>query len=55
MSDTVKHVIKEGSRQHVLSWHGGIVNGRSVAWTRCSEPNCEINKIAPKEAWRRVR
>ena len=32
----VKHILKEGSRYHVLSWdnHG----------THCNEPNCEINK-----------
>lgn len=49
---TVKHPPhKEGSRWHVLSYHGGIVNGRSVAWTRCSEKSCEINKIARDAAW----
>lgn len=30
-----KHIIKEGSRKHVVSYDS---NG-----SRCSEPNCEIN------------
>jgi hypothetical protein len=33
---TVKHIIKDGSRYHVLSW--------SEIGTHCSEPECEINK-----------
>ncbi len=32
----VKHIIKEGSREHVISYNS---EGR-----KCSEPNCEINK-----------
>ena len=35
-----KHIIKEGSRVHVLHWD---TNG-----VHCSEPNCEINKKEPK-------
>ena len=30
-----KHIIKEGSREHVLSWDS---SGR-----HCSDPGCEIN------------
>jgi hypothetical protein len=33
---TEKHIVKEGSRHHVVWWDS---NGR-----HCSEPNCEINK-----------
>ena len=32
----MKHITKEGSREHVISWSS---EGR-----RCSEPNCEVNK-----------
>ena len=32
----LKHVIKEGSREHVIWWNS--------KGTHCSEPNCEINK-----------
>lgn len=37
---TVKHIIKDGARFHVLAWdtHG----------QKCSEPNCEVNKARPK-------
>lgn len=31
----VKHITKEGSRQHVIHWD---TQGR-----HCSEPNCEVN------------
>ena len=31
-----KHIIKEGSRRHVLYWN---TNGK-----HCSEPDCEINQ-----------
>ncbi len=34
----VKHVICEGSRQHVVSW--------STKGPRCSEPACEMNLAA---------
>lgn len=33
--NVVKHVIKEGSRQHVVHW--------DTQGTHCSEPDCEIN------------
>lgn len=36
----VPHVIEEGSREHVISYH--LINGKAVI--RCSEPNCEENK-----------
>jgi len=36
----VKHIYKEGSREHVLSYH--LVNDKAVI--KCSEPECEINK-----------
>lgn len=36
MKKYVKHIIKEGSREHVLSWDS---NGR-----RCSCKDCEVNK-----------
>lgn len=36
----IKHVIKQGSREHVISYHGT----RNGAIERCSEKNCEINK-----------
>jgi len=32
----VKHIVKEGSREHVIYWD---TNG-----SHCSEPNCEINQ-----------
>lgn len=35
-----KHVIKEGTRVHVLSF--ALYRGKG--YTRCSEPLCEINK-----------
>jgi hypothetical protein len=35
----VKHIIKEGARYHVTSWHGSE-NG---ATSHCSEPDCENN------------
>jgi len=35
-NDTEKHIIKEGSRHHVLWWDS---NG-----SHCSVKNCEINK-----------
>lgn len=38
-----KHIFKEGSRYHVLSWHGGIRDGRWTSWRTCSEQNCEVN------------
>lgn len=42
MSKTyVKHIVKQGSREHVTSYHG-MSNGNS--YERCSEPNCEKNK-----------
>lgn len=34
-----KHIIKEGSRKHVISYH--LQDGKAI--DRCSEPNCEIN------------
>ncbi len=36
-----KHIIKEGSRYHVLSWDS---NGR-----HCSNPKCEVNSCYAKE------
>ena len=36
----VPHVVKEGSREHVISYHH-TKNGSMI---KCSEPNCEINK-----------
>lgn len=35
-SEGAKHITKNGSREHVLSWdtHG----------VHCSEPECEVNK-----------
>ena len=35
-SNIEHHIICEGWRRHVISWHGS----KKV----CSEPNCEINK-----------
>lgn len=35
--DPRKHIFREGSTVHVLSWHNG--------YSRCSEPQCEINKV----------
>ncbi len=34
-----KHIVKEGSREHVISYH--LVNGESKQV--CSEKDCEIN------------
>lgn len=39
---TEKHIVCDGAYFHVLSWGGGP-NG---VWTRCSEPNCEVNRPA---------
>lgn len=39
---TEKHEVCSGARFHVLSY--------SSKGVRCSEPNCEINKVAIKEA-----
>ena len=36
MKDIVEHIVKEGSREHVISW--------SNKGAECSEPNCEINE-----------
>ncbi len=33
---TVKHIIKEGSREHVVWWDNNGIH--------CKEKNCEINK-----------
>ena len=42
---SVKHPPhEEGSRQHVISWHGVYRNGRIHGERRCSDPNCEINR-----------
>jgi hypothetical protein len=40
-SKWIPHIIKEGSREHVVCWDS---NGR-----HCSEPNCEVNKPLPDE------
>jgi len=34
---TEKHIVQDGARFHVLSWN--------TIGTRCSEPNCEVNKV----------
>lgn len=36
---SVQHVICEGSREHVLSWH--LTNKGAI--TKCSHPKCEVN------------
>ena len=36
-----KHIIKEGSRHHVLYWD---TNGK-----HCSEPDCEVNQRKERE------
>jgi hypothetical protein len=36
----VPHIIKEGSRKHVISYHGTADGAKQV----CNVPNCEINK-----------
>ncbi len=47
---TVKHPAhQEGSRDHVLSYHGGIIRSRRIAWVRCSEPACEVNEEARRD------
>jgi len=51
----IKHIVKEGSKDHVLSWDS---NG-----THCSEPNCEINSVKQlymkekdgKRIWKEIR
>ena len=35
----VKHILKEGARYHVISWHGS----KNGATSHCSEPDCEEN------------
>jgi hypothetical protein len=47
----IKHVHCEGMRFHVLRW-SGYGNGfgrRCIAITRCSEPDCIVNKIADEQ------
>lgn len=37
---------QEGSRHHVISYHGGLKSGSPwewTAWRTCSEPRCELN------------
>lgn len=47
MRKWIEHIIKENSRNHVISWDN--------FGAKCSEPNCEINKArkgrkqAPKD------
>ena len=36
----MKHICKEGSREHVVSYY--LINGKVIM--KCSEPNCCINK-----------
>ena len=36
-----KHIVKEGSREHVVSWYSK--NGKS--YRKCSRKNCELNKL----------
>ena len=38
-----KHVVCDGARYHVLSYHG-TTEGAAV---RCSEKNCELNRSHP--------
>lgn len=38
---TIKHIVQDGSRYHVLSW--------STDGTTCSEPDCEINRERDSE------
>ena len=45
-----KHIIKEGSRNHVINWFGEIqMDGTIKSREVCSEPNCEVNKEEEKE------
>lgn len=45
----VPHIHKEGSRQHVLSYHGNVdINGQTYATVQCSEPTCEYNEPIKK-------
>lgn len=39
-----KHIIEEGSRQHVISYQLYKGRGQEI----CSEPNCEVNKDLEK-------
>lgn len=47
----VKHIHCDGARFHVLRWllYGGIFGDRGITITRCSEPDCIVNKIADEE------
>lgn len=47
----IKHVHCNGARFHVLRWlgYGGGFMRKSIAITRCSEPNCIVNKIADEQ------
>ena len=36
----VKHILEEGARYHVISWHGS----KNDATSYCSEPDCEENR-----------
>ncbi len=41
----MEHIIKEGSRKHVISWFGEIQTDGTIKSGRvCSEPDCKINK-----------
>jgi hypothetical protein len=40
----LKHIDCDGARFHVLSWGlRNLHNGKAVGFTRCSEPDCEVN------------
>lgn len=41
----IKHVYLEGIREHVLRWGGRLdFQGKIVAFKRCSEKDCIVNK-----------
>jgi hypothetical protein len=41
----IKHIIKNNSREHVLSWVQYVdKNGNVKTQEKCSCPNCEINR-----------
>jgi hypothetical protein len=39
----LRHIVCEGSREHVISY--SLIDGKGV--THCSEPRCEINRPRP--------
>lgn len=44
MSEYVKHIVKDGSRDHVIKLVGVNYQGKRDSFDVCSVANCEVNK-----------